>query len=62
MWIFQLNFSEIQCCLSITLQAVADEKRKKQDDKLRKAQQAREANEREKVEKQRKQLQVNKQF
>ncbi|XP_055313027.1 inner centromere protein-like [Sitodiplosis mosellana] len=42
-------------------QAVADEKKKKQDDKLRKAQQLREAQDREKAEKQRKLLQEKEQ-
>lgn len=41
------------------IQVVVDEKKKKQDDKLRKAQQLREAQEKEKAEKQRKLLQVN---
>lgn len=39
-------------------QAVADDKKKKQDEKLRKVQQIREAQEKEKIEKQRKLLQV----
>lgn len=40
-------------------QAVVDDKKKKQDEKLRKAQQLREAQEKEKLEKQRKLLEVN---
>lgn len=40
-------------------QAIVDEKKKKQDDKLRKAQQLREAQDKEKAEKQRKLLLVS---
>lgn len=46
----------------ISKQAVADDKKKKQDEKLRKVQQLREAQEKEKLEKQRKLLQVRLMF